>query len=90
MMSGPASLANVLTVYQVSMNLVEYSEELRWQDRLWVFSKGHNSHKNEVIKISWWYAKLHLMSYLHNKVIYELFVSFKGNYSQKNEGIKIS
>ena len=41
-------------------------------------SKGHNSHKNEGIKISCRYAQHHIMSYLHTKFHDNRISSFRG------------
>ena len=60
------------------------AEELRWQAASvvnfgkFLCSKGHNSHKSQVIKISWWYVQLHMVSLLPTKFHEILFSSFRG------------
>jgi hypothetical protein len=59
-------------------------EELCWQAASvvnfgkFLSSKGHNSHKSQVIKISWWYVQLHMVSLLPTKCHEILFSSFRG------------
>jgi hypothetical protein len=60
------------------------SEELCWQAALEVYfgkclsSKGHISHKIQEIKISWYYAQLHMVSLLPTKSHEIMFSSFRG------------
>ena len=60
------------------------SEELRWQAASvvnfgkFLSSKGHNSHKIQEIKISLYYAQLHVVSLLPTKFHEILFSSFRG------------
>ena len=81
----PADMHNTIRcpLYIPSFMKIEsvVSEQLRWQGHLWVFflcSKGHNSHKNEGIKISCRYAKPHMISYLHTKFHDNWINSFRG------------